>query len=249
MAEQMGMFPLQGTIGNINFYKSGDSYRARRKGGPTAQQIATDPQFQRSRENASEFAVAAKAGKLLRLAFNSFLKPVADERAMSRLAGTMVKVLQSDKKNARGKRKVVEGDLELLNGFEFNEQGKLSTTFAAPYHCNINRVTGELKITVPPFVPEELIKAPGGATHFKLVSGGAEVDFENKSFNAYLHSSLELPLNKVNTEEHVFNNTVPTTSTHPWILVMGIQFFQEVNALMYPLNNGNCLAIISVSGN
>ena len=32
MAEQKGIIPLQGTIGNITFLKSADGYRARAKG-------------------------------------------------------------------------------------------------------------------------------------------------------------------------------------------------------------------------
>src|SRR6478672_2218664 len=110
MAEQKGMFPLQGTIGNINFYKTIDGYQARTKGGPSAQRIATDPNFQRTRENAAEFGAAAQAGKLLRTAFQSVVNPIADERMVSRLAGKMVLVLQTDYRNARGMRKIMDGD-------------------------------------------------------------------------------------------------------------------------------------------
>lgn len=250
MADQMGMFPLQGTIGNINFYKANGKFRARAKGGPSAQQIATDPQFQRSRENASEFASAAHAGKLFRRAFLSLVNPVADERMVSRLAGRMVRVLQADTKNGRGMRKVMDGDVELLEGFEFNDNGKLSGSLTVPYHSEINRMTGELKITIPAFIPDNQITAPPGATHFKLVSGGAEVDFANKSYVTELHSTLELPWNNTSTDEYVFNNIVPTNSTHALFLVLGIEFFQEMNGTKYPLKNGsfNALAVIKVSG-
>lgn len=40
--------PLRGTIGNITFYKSGEGYLAREKGGIDAKRIATDPAFQRT---------------------------------------------------------------------------------------------------------------------------------------------------------------------------------------------------------
>ena len=250
MAEQKGMFPLQGTIGNINFYKTVDGYQARTKGGPSAQRIATDPKFQRTRENASEFAQAAEAGKLLRKAFQSLVNPLADPRMVSRLAGRMVRVLQADPLNTRGMRKVIDGDVELLEGFEFNEQGKLSNAFFAPHHAEINRVTGELKIVISAFIPDSLVTAPPGATHFKLVSGGAEVDFENRSYVAALHSSPELLWNNTSTNEYVFNNTVPANSSHPLFLVLGIEFFQETNGTMYPLKNGsfNALAVVKVSG-
>ena len=250
MAQQKGIFLLQGTIGNISFFKSRDGYLARLKGGASAARIATDPKYQRTRENAAEFAVAAKAGKLLRTAFKSLVRPAADHRMVSRLAGKMVYVLQTDRKNERGMRRVLDGNVGLLEGFEFNEQAKLYAAFSAPYSSNINRVTGELKITILPFVPNSLITAPAGATHFKLVSGGAEVDFENRSSTVDLHATPELPWNNVPTDEYVFNHVVPVNSNHPLFLLLGIEFYQEVNGSMYLLKNGsfNALSIIKVSG-
>jgi len=249
MAVQMGILPLQGTIGNINFYKSGDRYFARTKGGPSAYRIAIDPKFERSRENAAEFGTGANAGKLLRTAFQSLLQSSSDKRMVRRLTSKMISVLQADTKSERGKRKVIDGKVELLEGFEFNEQGKLSTSFFAPYTSDINRISGELKISILPFVPQNLVTAPAGATHFKLISGGAEVDFENRSYNADLHSSPELALNNVETDEIVFKNTVRANSTHPLFLVLGVEFLQCVNASMYSLKDSsfNALAIVKVS--
>jgi hypothetical protein len=249
MAEQMGIIPLKGTIGNINFFKTADGFQARAKGGVTKERIATDPAFNRTRENGLEFGAAGKAGKVLRTAINSLLISTTDKRMVGRLTREMHKVLKADSKNERGKRKVIDGEAALLEGFEFNDQGKLSSTFSAPYSCDINRVTGELKITVPAFIPRNLVTAPAGTTHFKLISGGAEVDFENKSFTADMHSSLELPWNNVATADLVLNNIVSANSTHPLFAVLGVVFYQQVNASMYPLNNGafNALAIIKVS--
>src|SRR3954470_5561000 len=124
MAEQKGIIPLQGTIGNISFFKSGDGYRARAKGGVSGKRIATDPKFQRTRENGAEFGAAGKAGKVLRTAFRSLLQSTADKRMVSRLTREMIRVLQADAKNERGMRKVIDGEAALLEGFEFNDQGK-----------------------------------------------------------------------------------------------------------------------------
>src|SRR6185436_17251988 len=121
--------------------------------------------------------------------------------------------------------------------------------FTAPYTSNVNPLSGELKITIPPFVPQTLVTAPAGATHFKLVSAGAEVDFENRSSTVDLHATPELPWNNVPTEEYVFNHIVPANSSHPLFLLLGIEFYQEVNGSMYLLKNGsfNALSIIKVS--
>jgi hypothetical protein len=43
MAQQKGILPLRGTMGNITFYKSKEGYLAREKGGVDANRIATRP--------------------------------------------------------------------------------------------------------------------------------------------------------------------------------------------------------------
>src|SRR4051812_46828536 len=157
MAEQKGIIPLQGTIGNITFVKSGDGYRARAKGGVSGKRIATDPQFRRTRENNAEFGAGGRAGKVLRTAFQSLVQSTADKRMVSRLTREMIRVLKADTKNQRGKRKVIDGEATLLEGFEFNDQGKLTATFSPTYTSEINRVTGEMKISIPGFIPEKLV--------------------------------------------------------------------------------------------
>lgn len=46
MAKQSGILKLEGTIGNITFYKSQDGFLAREKGGVDGARIASDPKFQ-----------------------------------------------------------------------------------------------------------------------------------------------------------------------------------------------------------
>ena len=80
MARQKGIIKLKGTLGDITFYKSADGYLAREKGGIDAARIATDPKFQRTRENGEEFGTAGKAGKMLRTAIRGLLQNVSDNR-------------------------------------------------------------------------------------------------------------------------------------------------------------------------
>jgi len=58
MARQKGIIKLEGTIGDISFYKSKDGHLARTKGGMEADRIKNDPTFQRTRENGNEFGRA-----------------------------------------------------------------------------------------------------------------------------------------------------------------------------------------------
>ena len=250
MARQKGLIKLDGTIGGITFYKSKDGYLAREKGGVSGDRIANDPNFQRTRENSEEFGRAGKAGRLLRTALRNVLKSSADGRMVGRLTAEMVKVIQADVTNTRGQRNVIDGEAELLIGFDFNIKGKLRNTLYAPYTQNLSRATGLLEVTIPAFVPANMIAAPNGATHFKIESAGAEVDFENEVFVTETSETSIIALDGTATAPITLSNAVSPNSVHPLFLVLGIEFFQEVNGEMYSLKNGmfNSLTLIGVNG-
>ncbi len=250
MAQQKGILPLKGTIGNITFYKSKDGYLAREKTSVNKERIANDPAFARTRENGAEFGRAGQAGKVLRTALRSLLLNTADSRMLSRLTRELMKVIQADAVNERGLRNVIDGESELLEGFEFNANSKLSTSLFAPFTTNINRVSGELSVSIPAFVPTNMVAAPSGATHFKLVSAGVEIDFENKSYVVAIGDSGSLPINSIATVPLNMSHQVTANSTKPLFLVLGIEFYQEVNGNEYSLKNGafNALALVKVSG-
>lgn len=96
----------------------------------------------------------------------------------------MVKVIQADETNTRGQRNVIDGEAELLQGFDFNINGKLGTTLFAPYQVTLDRASGDAEVTIEKFVPQTAIAAPGGTTHFKILSAAVSVDFENQTFEA-----------------------------------------------------------------
>jgi hypothetical protein len=251
MAKQRGIIKLEGTIGDITFLKSQDGYIAKEKSGVTADRIASDPAFQRTRENGAEFGRAGKAGKLLRNSLRSVLQKAQDSRMVSRLTKEMVRVLQADQTSVRGQRNVIDGESELLTGFDFNDNARLGTTLFAPYTATINRVTGDCTVNIPPFIPANMIAAPGGTTHFKIYAAASEVNFQNESFVNDVKESGILPWDQNATAALNLVNTVTPNSTHPLFVAVAIEFMQEVNGTMYPLKNGayNAMALVKVDGN
>lgn len=250
MAKQNGIIKLKGTIGDITFYKTKDGHLAREKGGVDANRIANDPAFQRTRENGSEFGRAGKAGKMLRVALRQVLINSADGRMVSRLTQAMTKVIQADATNPRGLRNVIDGEAELLTGFEFNIGGKLGTTLFAPFEATIDRVSGNIGLTLAPFVPITMIAAPAGTTHFKIISAGAAIDFEAEKFEVTNSETAVLPWDSTLTAPINQDNSVSANSANPLFLALGLEFYQEVNGQMYPLKNGahNPLSLVQVVG-
>ena len=128
-----------------------------------------DPAFQRTRENGSEFGRAGKGGKVLRNAIRLLLQNAKDKRVVSRLTKTLVAVTKTDVVNERGLRTLQDGDLGLLEGFEFNLNGKLGSTLFASFTKAFDRVSGDATLDLLAFSPTVRIDAPAGTTHFKIV--------------------------------------------------------------------------------
>jgi hypothetical protein len=248
MARQKGIIKLKGKIGDLSFYKTKDGYLAREKGGIDKERMKNDPAFQRTRENGAEFGRAGKAGRLLRTSVRPLLLKAADGRVASRMTREMVKVVKSDTSNNRGERKVTEGDVLLLKGFEFNQNGKLNATMYAPFSAAIDRASGEATVNIPGFIPQNTFAAPGGATHMRLIVAASKVDFEEEAFDMDTDESSDIAIGPQSESAINLTATVPTTGDFPIFLLFGVEFLQEVNGTMYPLKNGafNALALVEI---
>lgn len=241
---------MEGTIGGVTFYKTKDGYLAKEKSSVSRSRMATDPAFQRTRENGAEFGRAGKAGKLLRIPFKGLLQNAADKSMTPRLTKEFMRVVKADATSTRGQRNVIDGEVELLKGFEFNENGKLAATLFAPYKATIDRATGELKVEIPSFIPGNMMTVPDGSTHFKLNMGGAAIDFVSGAYDVDIQSPANMPIDYNPTAPITLTAALPAASTHPLFLLLGIEFIQEVNGTPYALKNGafNGLCIVEVSG-
>jgi hypothetical protein len=179
---------------------------------------------------------------------------------VSRLTKKMVELVKADTTSTRGQRNVLDGGLELLEGFEFNID-VCKTTFYAPYVATIDRVTGALQVGIPSFVPVNMVAAPVGATHLKLISAGASIDFEGETFEVVTLESREIEISPTSAGDNAsapssltpainLMNQLAANSTHPLFLVLGIEFYQDVNGIRYAFKNGrfNSLALVKVLG-
>lgn len=250
MARQKGLHKILGTIDDASYIKTKEGFRVKAKSEISKSKFQSSPSMVRTRENAAEFGRAGQAGKLLRLAIRPVLKNAKDSRVTGRLTGEMMKVIKADATSDRGLRNVMDGETEKLKGFEFNKDAPLSMTFPVIPLTNIDRATGQLTVSLPAYVPSEDIVAPEGTTHYKLVSAGTSVDFENKTFVSSENISGILPWDKTPVPAGSLTTSLPPAGTHPIFLLLGIQFFQVVNGKEYPLKNGiyNALAVADVSG-
>lgn len=240
MAKQVGIFPLEGRIENLTFYRTADGYSVQKVKGVTKETIATSPVFQRTRENMAEFARAANASKLLRNALSDAINGSKDKRMTNRLNSIMLKVVQLDQVSDRGLRNVLDGELRLLEGFDFNKAAPFEQTFEGVFRTSFDRSTGLCTLEVDSFTADKKLKKPDGATHFRFLLAAAAINFETGVKEAgYIASDYTSCL--VNDVIDTFSSSVSLTenNTNPVLLAVTVEFVQETNGKMYSIKNGS----------
>ena len=112
----------------------------------------------------------------------------------------------------------------------------------------INRVTGELTISIPSFIPSGVITPPTGATHFEIVTAGVELDLAAKTYKTDNKTSGILPYNSTPLVVNAVH-TVTANSTLPLMLVFGVKFHEQINGGIRPFLKGvqDALMIVVVA--
>lgn len=248
MAKYKSLFDVQGTLGEVTFYKGEDGQYVRRKGGVSKNRILNDPNFVRTRENLSEFGRAATSGKLMRRAINSLMLDAKDSRVTSRLTKVLNQVKNEDLTSARGQRNVATGlanplGRARLKGFNFNAKSELDTVLMAQY--TLDSATGE--IVISDLIPNQQISAPEGATHLSFSAGFLNLDLATETKDLQLSNVVNLPINGI-ASTVTLTPAVPAVGTGQSYYVLKVAFFQEINGIQYPLKNGafNALQLIEL---
>lgn len=263
MARQKGHIKYVGTLGEVRHFKikGNEGYFAGLKGGPTAEQIKTAPGFIRTRENMSEFAACANAGKSVRVGLSALMKQMTDSQFTGRLTAIMKKINIEDGSEARGQRAVlVSQQPQYLKGLDFNRNISFNGVFSAPFTLTPNVDRNESTLSVPAFNPLNYLNIPTGATHFRIINALSVIsDFVfNPAIGAY--EAAEPILNETSNigysdytpinAETALIEVVATLPNAPTITVnvavlgsIGIEFYQQVGVNYYLFNAGNAMKI------
>ncbi|MBU0942109.1 MAG: hypothetical protein KKD36_11840 [Bacteroidetes bacterium] len=263
MARQKGHIKYVGTLGEVRHFKikGSEGYFAGLKGGPTAEQVKTAPNFIRTRENMSEFAACANAGKAVRVGLSSLMKQMSDSQLTGRLTAIMKKINIEDGSEARGQRAVlISQQPQYLKGLDFNRNISFNGIFNAPYTYTpaFNRI--ESTLIVPEFNPLSYLNIPSGASHFRIINAVSVVaDFIYNSLTGNYEPADPIlnqlsnvaysdytPIDSITSSIQVTAALpgVPTLTTDVSVLgSIGIEFYQKVGNNYYLFNAGNALKI------
>lgn len=264
MPKQKGIIKLKGSMGGITFYQRDGQNLSRETNGPDKGKIKNDPNFVRTRENNQEFGAAATIGKALRAGLVQDFDEMADTNTTARITKLM-KAIISRGTGARGQRAFTPASFSIMFlGFPFSERVNFDSVFLAPYTSAVNAGRNQVTLTIPDFNTGNLVNAPTGATHFRIVNlitalSSYTFDVATKkyqpvdaaansknAFNASGFIALGTNVGAVTTIVSAITPAVTPAATSVLISCIGIEFYQNVGGTQYLLSSDNAMKIQAV---
>ena len=244
MASQKGIFPLEGTLGGVNFYyRKGKAVARKSGGGFNGMAIKTKDSMVRVRENGSEFGSVSKVKKMIRMSVEQELLYVKDGTLHGRMMSVLQEVKVCDLISDRGSRMVWKGlktaeGKKLLTDFLFVPKQAVFFLFASfsvvvldGKKCDVGNLTA----------PQLVFK--GSATHLCLHYFVVDYDVEALTFKK---NSAE----KVLISKEEFSGALPpfevvdlplTFSTR--MAFLSVQFYQEKNGGLFELKENGMAGV------
>jgi hypothetical protein len=244
MAKQDGILRIQGTLGNLVFYKQGNDYRVRQRPAPIGKKFKTDPRYASIRANNELFIKAVKANQLLRYSLRPFLASV-----ILGSAGKLTKVFREalNSVDRYEKRQCFSNaDLTCFNDLELGDKASFKSILMATYQTGLDRNTGHYRAIFPEFDPRVCIKAPTGATHFIISVVVTALDFDGDNFETNSESSAFIPLSGEPSAAMCLSTRIPVLPNSFQFFCLAIQFAtEEQDGKIYSLKGGsNAMMIV-----
>lgn len=208
MAEQEHFFTYSGKAGNKVGYRRGKKYFERQK--PASYQPPEE-----SLKSANEFGLASKSSALLRNAFSDSLLRQFKTDLHNRLSKRFVEILRSGPIEKKGSRKVFDGELGLLKGFEFNKNQNLDSLIRVKLLTELQ--DEEVWFKLSPFKWSANISAPPQAERAWIGVSYAWIDFMAAS---YFTSKAPPIILKVGEDSKGGKLKIPIQQQKEWALVV-----------------------------
>lgn len=226
--KQRSIFPISGSTEHFTFYSTKYGHLVRRRSKKIAKKrIATDPRFEGVRKTNAEFSTVMNSVKLISASFGRLIQHAKTGDTHSRLVRLLFSVLKTDKVNQRGSRKVCDGEVEMLERFEFNDKVKLDNVLHAMYAVSFNRRGSDVDLLVEPFIPMKDLKPPSGATHYRFVMGAADLDFEKQETNYVQSMSEQFAISADRGNGIHLQVKLAENSTGTRLVMAGIEFYEQ----------------------
>lgn len=231
------LFPFVGTVGGLNFYFLDGKPIVRRAGGGFSATV--HKKSDRIKENKSEFALAARPNKDLRMALRPLFLNFKVPYLHSRLQGAFVN-MRAFAKGARGKRHfygcmVAEQGLLALQAFDYTPLCPMETSL--PYTVVHDKDTHALKLSG---LKRSSLTVPEGATHLRLRMTVVRPDAEAERTDSHPSEEVFLDL-KALPKTLTLTPKVQPPPTGSWLVYVGAWFQKEEKGRMAGLYEKHAL--------
>lgn len=238
MPKQIGPLPIEGTLGDLIFYKTIHGHLVRRKGNLNKERVSSEAAFEGSRKASSEFGRAGAASGLVRNAIKAYCPYAGDGQTHARLSKVFGEIIRADKTNPVGERQVIAENIAPLKAFEWKIDHPLSRSFWG--QCGGNMTPeGKLTITMNAFNPKRDLAWPLNATHTLITVVCLSADFKNRTIESDHSVSGMLPKNNVPVNL-ALECTVPIDEGRVVVAGIGVQFFEGEKTL----NDGSGFGLV-----
>jgi hypothetical protein len=182
-----------------------------------------------------ELIHAARSAKLIRTIACCGPITLKPDRSRFRHLGKFLlqKVIKADKFNTPGERNVLKGNLQLLEGYELDQDLPLSKILQASYTSSIDPDSGMMRIYFPSFVPFKQLIYPDNVTHCRIIAVGASLNFDYYNATIESDSSPLIPLIDKVTPGFALNLRVSPRDGQAMMLILGISYIH------LPTDDGN----------
>jgi hypothetical protein len=196
---------FKGKIGNLTYRIINGKSIIQSTPGP-----GTVKQTKKTKASSTDFAVSSNRARILREVLFPMIRGMHDNKMVNRLNSAVGKVLRSNTSLAAGKRDLEEGDLQLLDGFEFNRHSPFSKVFKGKLLLDQNYVEG-IKVSVNPFIVKETITFPETASGCTLRVLIAAISFKDNQYQYCGTAEMDIPVHTeaVPATEWSFINHLP----------------------------------------
>ena len=259
MARQSGGLKLEGTIGNIIFYKRNGKYFARQKGGVSKKRFRSAPEFEGSRQAGKEFGRASAISGILRRSLFPVLKGI-EKLGHPKLTAVIQQVIKTDAVSERGSRRFCVGDSTLVDGLELDNDSVASILGGLPSTTLLGE-SNQVRFEFNKLGKISADKIPAGSSHFEVsvfvvkinedegVEGGCTTyvyHIASLDQEISLMGAVEIGVREVSEDTHLGEDSHFGKVEETIIGAVSVRFYQFVNGGYYRLSEGGGVCILKV---
>jgi len=219
MAIQKGFLHIRGRLGDLIFYKRLNKDVVRNK-------ASEKPQTENSKRSARDFGTASKYGAYIRQVFHPLVIFYGEASLMNRLNSRLIAVLKTIPKEKAGAKKLIDGNISLLTGFEFNQATPFSKLWLKPTEFNIVDRQA-IRLSLPEENLRNLVKPYAKATHIILQAIIFNFELDGDEYEEVRVKDLSIPLNLDHFSGKALNVTLNLNGDRAVLIALGVHYTDD----------------------